>query len=195
MNTVMQIETNINMTIYPEYLKAALSGDSLSGIFPRGKVTVDDESDEFIYYELSVLGNKNDKDGSPFAEITFEKSSQSWMYGMLEFSPMTVSRGELIDPGGWDLDTESFKGPFKTLNEMSKALLKTIQDKEAADKAVAESEAESLKAEQAAWEELKKLNTKYEKDYFAHLEIKAEMDFLAAQERQDAELDLECEEI
>ena len=195
MNTVMQIETNINMTIYPEYLKAALSGDSLSGIFPRGKVTVDDESDEFIYYELSVLGNKNDKDGSPFAEITFEKSSQSWMYGMLEFSPMTVSRGELIDPGGWDLDTESFKGPFKTLNEMSKALLKTIQDKEAADKAVAESEAESLKAEQAAWEELKKLNTKYEKDYFAHLEIKAEMNFMSAQERQDAELDLECEEI
>ena len=60
---------------------------------------------------------------------------------------------------------------------------------------MAESEAESLKAEQAAWEELKKLNTKYEKDYFAHLEIKAEMDFMASQERQDAELDLECEEI
>ena len=195
MNTVMQIETSINMTIYPEYLKAALSGDSLSGIFPRGKVTVDDESDEFIYYELSVLGNKNDHEGSPIAEITFEKSSKCWWYGMFEFSPMTVSRGELVDPGGWDLDTESFKGPFAKLDEMSKSLTKTIQDKEAADKAVAESEAESLKAEQAAWEELKKLNTKYEKDYFAHLEIKAEMDFLAAQERQDAELDLECEEI
>ena len=195
MNTVMQIETNINMTIYPEYLKAALSGDSLSGIFPRGKVTVDDESDEFIYYELSVLGNKNDKDGSPFAEITFEKSSQSWMYGMLEFSPMTVSRGELIDPGGWDLDTESFKGPFKTLNEMSKALLKTIQDKEVEDKAIAESEKQAYEAEKLLWSEVEKVNAEYEKDYFAHLEIKAEMDFMASQERQDAELDLECEEI
>ena len=117
-----QIETNLNMGFYPDYIAAVLVGDSTKAIFPRMKIVQDDENDAFVYFTASILMDGRDSDGSLTAEITYEISTGTYSYGLFEYSSPTCSRGELIDPGGWEIDERTFKGPFKTMIDLAKSM-------------------------------------------------------------------------
>jgi|GEM_PF-5357989 len=137
-----QIETNLNMTLYPDYTVAVLVGDSTTAIFPRMKIKQDDENDEFIYFTASVLANQREKDGTLTAEITFEISIGTYSYGLFDYSAPTVSRGELIDPGGWEIDECTYKGPFDTVADLAKSMKADFEAIEARIKAENEAEKE-----------------------------------------------------
>ena len=137
-----QIEVNLNMTLYPEYAAAVLCGDTTNSIFPRMKIIQDDENDEFLYFTASVLVDNRDREGSLVAEITFEVSTGTFSYGLFEYAAPVVSRGELIDPGGWEIDENTFKGPFKTVADLAKSMKADFDANEARIKAENEAEME-----------------------------------------------------
>ena len=137
-----QIETNLNMGLYPDYVAAVLVGESTSTIFPRMKIEQDDENDAFVYFTASVLVDVRDSEGSLTAEITYEISTGTYSYGLFDYSAPTVSRGELIDPGGWEIDENTYKGPFKTIADLAKSMKADFEAIEARIKAENEAEKE-----------------------------------------------------
>ena len=145
-----------NMALNPDFASLRLAGQATGGVFPRWEAVIVDKEEKFIHLDLNAYWRGPDGiEPDPFAEICFEIETQKYSFGLLEYFSPTCHRGELTDPGGWEVREWSdwYEG-----EEALIAALKQAWDKDlAAQKAEAEAEAA---------------------DYFAEIEARnLEMDF------------------
>lgn len=117
---------------------------SATGALPCYTVEVIDQDDAFINFDISIHTRSfNGSDPDPFAGVSYEKADGTFFYGFFKYDQPICWRGEISDPGGWDL--QEYVGPFEDVNAMVEAMQAALDEQEKAAKAEAEAEAQLLK--------------------------------------------------